>query len=49
MNKLTDDNKRLAREINFNMEECAVLEDKKQISKATKQSLKHNLTDEEIL
>lgn len=49
MKKLTEDNTRLQREIGFNMEECNVLEDKQKIATTTKESLKHNLTEEEIL
>lgn len=49
MKKLSEDNTRLQREIGFNMQECNVLEDKKKISAETKESLKHNLSDEEVL
>lgn len=49
MKKLTEDNTRLQKEIGFNMEECNVLEEKKNIAITTNESLKHNLTDEEIL
>lgn len=49
MKKLNEDNTRLQREIGYNMEECDVLEDKKKTATTTKESLKHNLTEEETL